>query len=90
MAHAPQVALANVEFVVLPGTHAKIIARKRRTVCAYAVGELVDFRPGSAGDVVSYNPFRALDFTLPCGAPCVAADRVDFAADGKAYAQGAR
>lgn len=85
LTHVPEVALTNVQFVVLPGTHAKIIRNQRRTVCAYCVGDLAAPRPAQ-GEVVAYNPYRSPDFQGADARTITTAQRVDFASDGKAYA----
>lgn len=86
--HLDAVALTDVTFKVLPGTHAKIIRNQRRTVCAYCIGDLdmTSVQPDAGAEVISYNPFRSLDFTGEDGRTVTSATRVAFAADGKAYA----
>lgn len=88
VAHAPFLALENVQFRVQPAGHAKAVATGQRNVHAYASGRIAN-RPMlvTQNRQVSYNPFRADTFTDESGEPVTWAVRVMFDPYGTVWAQ---
>lgn len=83
--HAAEVVLADVDFHVSEATRQTVVAKRERSVHAYAIGTLVEASSAECGARVSYNPFRGPHFTTDDGAAVTHAETVIFAADGKAY-----
>jgi hypothetical protein len=83
--HTDAVSLVNVTFVVSAASQRAVANGGHRSVHAWAVGEIA---PAAApqGERVTYRPHTAPDFVLMDGTPVSKAARVDFAADGLAYA----
>lgn len=68
--HAREVVLADVEFRVRPGGHARAQATRQRNVHAFAIGRLVEARQGTPPSRrVRYSPFGTDSFTDDSGEP---------------------
>ena len=88
--HSETALLLNPEFKVSAKTQARIVARKRRAVCAFVRGELVPHSVDSTfspppGELVriSFNPYTLSTFYRSDNrAPVTAADAVVFTSGG--------
>lgn len=79
--HRVELVLLQVVLVVSEATRQRVIRQQRRTVHAYAVGQLSEepVRPG--GRRLHYDPFEGPHFTA-AGEIVAAANRIDFRTDG--------
>jgi len=93
--HSEDVILTDVTFKVSESTRQRVIANKRKSVCAFVRGTIVDdmtgvrlmVSPASCGAVrVSFNPYASGSFYVcETGQPITRADTVIFTVNG-AYA----
>lgn len=75
--HAREVVLADVEFRVRPGGHARAQATRQRNVHAFAIGRLVETRRGTPPSRrVHYSPFGTGSFTDDSGEPIARSSEV--------------
>lgn len=79
--HRTELVLVDVRLIVSEAIRQRVIARRRRTVHAYAEGLLSEETPRPGGVRLRYNPFEAGHFVA--GAEIVwAVARADFRPDG--------
>ncbi len=81
-AHTDRIFLSSVEFRVSQAGRAKVLEKKVRSVHAYAIGTEIEPFEGGRWERISYNPFRAEEFTDASGDYVVSADIVKFELDG--------
>lgn len=79
--HRPELVLVGVALVVSEATRQRVIRQQRRTVHAYAVGQVLDAPVCLGGLRLHYNPFEGPHFTAG-GEVVTAAERIDFRTDG--------
>jgi len=85
--HRTEVTLTDVTFYVCQSMRAKVVARQRRKVHAWAIGTLAESPPAGSPVSLTYNPYVADHFQQRAdGTPVHRADAVHFTATDGAVA----
>ena len=72
--------LENVTFKVSEAGRQRVLREGRKNVHAYIIGDLVDCKPLTEGEIVTYNPFKYSSFVLKdTEAPVHKAERLSIA-----------
>ena len=71
--------LENVTFKVSEAGRQRVLREGRKNVHAYIIGDLVDGRPLTEGETVTYNPYKFSSFVLKdTEAPIHKADKLSI------------
>ena len=86
--HPRKIKLRNAKFKVNQTGRKKVLKSKQKNVHAVIEGELVKDSGPFSGKMITYDPYKMDQFSLPTGKKVYEAELVSVDADGKIYGEG--